>query len=190
MDRVEGYLAALTKADLPHDRSLIAFGDRTTRSGRAAIRALLQRTGFDAVFTGDDAMASGAIGALQAAGMTVPRDVSAVGFDDSGLSEPLEPESTTVRRPFALIGREMARLVCEPEPPPVPPTPPTELIVRASSRVGRPVVVSADRGDEGVDEGAHFGFDVDGVGVEQPLQLQPVDERDDHRRQALRCGDG
>jgi DNA-binding LacI/PurR family transcriptional regulator len=46
---------------------------------------------FDAIFTGDDDAAIGALNALQYAGIRVPEDVSVTGFDDSRISRYIHP---------------------------------------------------------------------------------------------------
>ena len=66
---------------------------------------------FDAVFTGDDDAAIGALTAIQETGLRIPEDVSIVGFDDSRLSPYLNPPLTTVRAPTEEVGRCAANLL-------------------------------------------------------------------------------
>ena len=61
---------------------------------------------FDAIFTGDDEAAVGALLALEARGVRVPEDVSVVGFDDQRLATILHPPLTTVRAPTEQVGRK------------------------------------------------------------------------------------
>ena len=56
-------------------------------------------------------MALGAIRAARRAGMTVPGDVSVVGFDDSFLMNCTDPPLTTVRQPIEAMGRLVIELL-------------------------------------------------------------------------------
>ena len=58
-----------------------------------------------AIFGFNDDMAIGAMQALRAAGLEVPRDVSVVGFDDTEPAPIVTPRLTTVRQPLGEMGR-------------------------------------------------------------------------------------
>lgn len=91
-------------------RSIVATGDFTRDSGKAAMRRLLaEDPTIDAVFAASDLMAHGALAALREAGRRVPDDVAVVGFDDIALARYTEPPLTTVRQPIEEIGRTVAR---------------------------------------------------------------------------------
>lgn len=86
-------------------------GEFTEESGETAINTLLKSGHkFDAVFAGNDMMASGALQALRRAGLRVPEDVAVVGFDDIPMARHIG--LTTVRVRIAeLGGRALERLV-------------------------------------------------------------------------------
>lgn len=96
----------------------------------------------DAVFVGNDHMAIGLLSALRERGLTVPDDVSVVGFDDVPEAGYLLPPLTTVRQDFETLGQLIMQKVLlaveEPltvtEDTPIP----TRLILRASTRSARP----------------------------------------------------
>nr|WP_246227279.1 substrate-binding domain-containing protein [Propioniciclava coleopterorum] len=133
-ERLRGYADVLAARGLPHAPDLVASGDWSPASGRAAMEALLERRGdLDAVFVANDAMAAGALDALRAAGRRVPDDVLVAGFDDAAVAAQVDPPLTTVRLPLEQISREMVRLICAPEGGPSRVTLPTELVVRASA---------------------------------------------------------
>ncbi|MGI4893612.1 MAG: LacI family DNA-binding transcriptional regulator [Janthinobacterium lividum] len=69
-------------------------------AGRRAVAA-----GATAVFVANDHMAIGVLRAVAEAGLSVPYDVSVVGFDDIPESGFLNPPLTTVHQDFAAIGR-------------------------------------------------------------------------------------
>jgi LacI family transcriptional regulator len=54
-------------------------------------------------------MAAGVIQTAMEMGLSVPRDLSVAGFDDSALATRIRPELTTIRRPV----RAMARLAAD-----------------------------------------------------------------------------
>ncbi|MDN4476433.1 LacI family DNA-binding transcriptional regulator [Demequina sp. SYSU T00192] len=86
-------------------------GDWSAASGRAAGRALLRRDDATAVFCANDEMAAGLMQAWTEAGREVPADLSVVGFDDIPLAGYLRPPLTTVRQPFAEVGRRLVEEV-------------------------------------------------------------------------------
>lgn len=75
----------------------------TVEGGHAAATQLL-RSGHTAVICGSDMMALGAVRAARTLGLSVPDDVSVVGFDDSPLIAFTDPPLTTVRQPVAAMG--------------------------------------------------------------------------------------
>ncbi len=105
-----GYREALAAHNLAVDPQLIGAGDFEREIARATIeRMLAAGVSFDAIFTGDDEAAVGALMALEARGVRVPEDVAVVGFDDQRLATILHPPLTTVRAPTEQVGQEAAR---------------------------------------------------------------------------------
>lgn len=66
-----------------------------------------------AIFACNDLMAFGAITALAGSGLSVPGDVSVVGFDDIALAAYFNPPLTTVAQPRLEMGRAAARILSE-----------------------------------------------------------------------------
>ncbi|CCH78027.1 Transcriptional regulator, LacI family [Nostocoides japonicum T1-X7] len=137
--RVAGWRAELAAAGLPDGTLLV--GDWTARSGYAAgvrIRELIHGRSPQAptaVFAANDLMALGVIHALAEAGLSVPRDVSVVGFDDIPGADYFTPGLTTVRQDFEELGRRCIEILLEAlrgEPSIVAPIAP-QLIERASA---------------------------------------------------------
>jgi DNA-binding LacI/PurR family transcriptional regulator len=79
-------------------------GDWSAAAGHRAAGPLLER-GATAVFTVNDQVAIGLLGALWQRGLRVPQDVSVVGFDDVPEAAYLVPPLTTVRQDFDALGR-------------------------------------------------------------------------------------
>jgi DNA-binding LacI/PurR family transcriptional regulator len=137
--RIEGYRRAMQRAGLSTD-GLMVDGDFNTPSGTVGAVHLLVR-GIDALFCGNDAMASGALDALRERGLRVPDDVALAGFDDLDFAAHLDPPLTTVRQGVREQGGEAARalfdLMGDPSVGPRRVILPTELVIREST-VGRP----------------------------------------------------
>lgn len=82
--------------------------------GYKPMQTLLERTrAFTAVFCFNDIAAIGAIRALKDAGLSVPGDVSVVGFDDILSAAYATPSLTTVRQPLSEMGRRGAKVLLE-----------------------------------------------------------------------------
>ncbi len=98
---------------------------------------LLERTRFEAAFVASDVVALGAIGALRAAGLDCPEDLSIVGFDDIPLAAYFDPPLTTVRLPAFELGQAAGRALLDriAEREIAPRTLlRTELVIRSSTR--------------------------------------------------------
>jgi DNA-binding LacI/PurR family transcriptional regulator len=109
-DRLQGFREAMWDAALRSD--LVEHGDFDRDSGEIAMERLLATAhGIDAVFAASDAMAAGAMWAVQVLGRRVPEDVAVIGFDDSPIAAATQPPLSSVRQPIEEMGRETARLV-------------------------------------------------------------------------------
>ena len=80
-----------------------AIGDWTVESGYRIGLALAPEV--TAVFAANDQMALGLMRALHERGLSIPGDVSVVGFDDMAEAQAFWPPLTTVHQDFAEIGR-------------------------------------------------------------------------------------
>jgi LacI family transcriptional regulator len=112
VERQRGYERALTEAQIPLDRDLIIPAGFDNAAGRRAIKTMLGKgAAFTAIFAANDEMAFGACLAVHRHGLSVPRDVSVVGFDDQPLAASFVPPLTTVRQPTADMGVAAAKAV-------------------------------------------------------------------------------
>jgi DNA-binding LacI/PurR family transcriptional regulator len=103
--RAQGYRVALSEAGIRPDDRLYYGDDLGTYSGYADCQRLLASSRrFTAICCANDEIAIGAMRALHEAGLSVPRDVSVVGFDDIEVAEHLIPPLTTVRVDKEAIG--------------------------------------------------------------------------------------
>jgi LacI family transcriptional regulator len=103
--RALGYWAALRQAGIEPDNTLYEGDNLSTAAGyRACQRLLATGRPFSAIFCANDEGAVGAIRALHQVGLSVPGDVSVVGFDDIEVAQHLIPPLTTVRVDKEAIG--------------------------------------------------------------------------------------
>jgi DNA-binding LacI/PurR family transcriptional regulator len=110
--RLDGYRAAMDAAGLPVDPALQRDGDFHHTGGyRAAIELLRLPDPPTAIFAGSDEQAFGVVEAARTLGLSVPRDLSVVGFDDLPIARWACPPLTTVRQPLARMGRIAAQML-------------------------------------------------------------------------------
>jgi DNA-binding LacI/PurR family transcriptional regulator len=112
-ERIEGYRHALSAAGIDSDPTLVAVGSFLEQGGHEAMRALLERTDFTAVFAANDLSAIGVMSAIVETGRSVPDDVSVVGFDDLRLSRFTIPALTTIHQPAVEIARRATQLLLD-----------------------------------------------------------------------------
>jgi DNA-binding LacI/PurR family transcriptional regulator len=118
--RMQGYRQAFAEHGVEVGPERVVVGPATFEGGEAAfLRAWddgLRPTG---VLSMSDAAAAGVLQAARHLGLTVPDELSVVGFDDLPLTRFTDPPLTTVHQPVRRKGEEAARMLLEaltPEP--------------------------------------------------------------------------
>jgi DNA-binding LacI/PurR family transcriptional regulator len=101
-------VAATSTFELPEE--MIARSMFSLEGGQAAATTLLRR-GATALICASDPIALGAIRAARRAGLSVPADISVIGYDDSALMTCTDPPLTTVRQPIEPMGRAVVDLL-------------------------------------------------------------------------------
>lgn len=137
--RRRGFLQAMRDHGLAEDpRLVVSCSAWTEEEGARAFGALLDLgVEVTAVVAGHDRVALGCFDALTARGLTCPRDVSVVGFNDMPFMDKIRPALTTIRVAHHEVGAEAARLLLDAFRDPGRPAravllPPT-LVVRSST---------------------------------------------------------
>ncbi|MGG7604789.1 LacI family DNA-binding transcriptional regulator [Massilia sp. BKSP1R2A-1] len=105
-ERLKGYRQALSTRDIPFDPQLVREGDWQVSSGHEHARALLRLPDPPtALFCANDLMAVGALEAVRELGLSVPAEVSVVGYDDQDIARYTQPPLSTVLLPNYEMGR-------------------------------------------------------------------------------------
>lgn len=136
--RLQGYSAALEEAGLPWaEVPVYEITENTQEQGRIAAGFLLSRNFRPtAILAMSDRLALGAFEAAKDVGLSVPEDLSVVGFDDVPEAARATPPLTTVHQPHVEKGYRAGRLLIaqlrkeEPEESPILPT---RLVIRGST---------------------------------------------------------
>jgi len=115
-DRTAGFLAALAQRGIELPPGRIIEAGYTFESGVAAAeKLLLGKQRPTAIFTGNDEMAAGIYKVALRTGISIPRQLSIIGYDDSPLASRLWPSLTSVRRHTRDTGRTAAAMLIQPE---------------------------------------------------------------------------
>lgn len=140
--RAEEFIRTLRAAGSPTRANEVSFGHYSTEWGLIWARERVNQGGAAAlkgigVLAGNDEIALGVLQAAQDAGLSVPRDVRIVGFDDTRIASMVRPRLSTVRVPLVEVGEKAVQLLLEriedPRRPAATVHLPTRLIIRESS---------------------------------------------------------
>jgi LacI family transcriptional regulator len=110
--RVEGYRKALAEAGgTPH----VVLDEEFSETGGARAAETVLAGGYrpTAIFAANDLMAIGAMQALRARGLSIPRDIAVAGFDDISAARLVTPSLTTVAQFQGDMGVKAAQILME-----------------------------------------------------------------------------
>lgn len=136
--REAGFRKAMADAGVAVDERLVRVGGFRTESAAdtaAELLALPDRP--TAIFAGNDLSAISTMDVARSMGLTVPDDLSVIGFDNVPESALVDPPLTTIMQPLQRMGAEALRLLVDLIAGVERDTHirlPTELVVRASCR--------------------------------------------------------
>ncbi len=113
-ERLAGYQNSLRSHGIALDESLVSVSRSTVEHAiDATIRLFSRRNRPTALFTVDSLMTQGALLGLRSMGLSIPHDVSLIGFDDFNLATFTDPQITVVAQPISDIGPLAAKLLLE-----------------------------------------------------------------------------
>lgn len=110
--RIAGYHKAVDEAGLEIDPQLLYRGDNYFSSAQEALRSFINMNEPPtAIFANNDNMAIAALSLALQMGISIPQELSIIGFDDILLSSVVAPPLTTVAQPKREIGFEAVDLL-------------------------------------------------------------------------------
>lgn len=114
-NRMKGYLKAMTLNKLEINTDYIVRCEELTvkAAKEATTRLLNQKNVPDAIFGINDDMAIGAIEAIKAKGLSIPKDVAVFGFSNTKRSRYMNPSVSTINQFPEKIGETAAELLFE-----------------------------------------------------------------------------
>ncbi|WP_454963356.1 LacI family DNA-binding transcriptional regulator [Filifactor alocis] len=108
----EGYQNALKEHGIAVDKMIVSQVKNTFEEGYCAMEKLLQLENRPtAVFCCSDDLAVGAMGAVVDNGLSIPKDISIVGYYDTEICSWVRPRMTAVHHPLYDIGASSASLL-------------------------------------------------------------------------------
>jgi LacI family transcriptional regulator len=112
--REAGFRRAMADAGLAVDEALVRVGGYRPETAEGPARELLKRTDRPtAMFAANDLSAIATIDVARALGLTVPDDLSVIGFDNVPESALASPPLTTINQPLQRMGAEALRLLVD-----------------------------------------------------------------------------
>lgn len=114
IERRDGFLSALKDAGIEPDESTMAAGRYCEKTGYKIMNGWLAAGKRPtAVVCASDAIAAGVLLALSESGISVPKEVSVIGFDDVPGSAFLIPPLTTISQPIYEKGQQAASILID-----------------------------------------------------------------------------
>ena len=108
--KLAAFVAANRRAGRAEHAELVEHAMFSLESGQASMMRLLDRE-VTGVICASDPLALGAIRAARRRGLSVPGDLSVIGYDDSALMSCVDPALTTIRQPIEAMGRAAVDLL-------------------------------------------------------------------------------
>jgi DNA-binding LacI/PurR family transcriptional regulator len=107
--RAKGFLKACEAASVT---PVVLYGEHTFQGGfELTTKMILRHPSMTALFAANDIMAFGAFRAAADAGLSVPCDLSIIGFDDIEMASVIAPSLTTIKQPKREIGEAAVQIL-------------------------------------------------------------------------------
>ena len=135
-ERLYGFRRSQEMFGLDRDRDLVVMNCKSRMDeGFEAMKAILDLDRLPtAVLAYNDLIAVGAMDAIKQRGLSIPQDISIVGFDDIGLASEVNPSLTTVHVPKRTMGimavKSLLQIIKGKEEPIKKMLVPTRLVIR------------------------------------------------------------
>jgi DNA-binding LacI/PurR family transcriptional regulator len=111
-DRLLGYANALQHHKIKEDKKLVYQGDYSYESGESGAEYFLSlKNPPTAILCANDSMAIGAMKKIREKGLSIPEDISVIGFDDIEVAARVFPPLTTNAAPIKDIAQKATELL-------------------------------------------------------------------------------
>ncbi|MFD0693717.1 LacI family DNA-binding transcriptional regulator [Paenibacillus sp. GCM10027628] len=115
-ERIRGYESAISNAGIKLDRALVETieGSKIDDAEKAALKMLkMNKNGVSAIFGCNDIMAIGVMQAAKKLGLSIPKDLSIIGFDNTELCKIVTPELTSIAMPINELGHKAMDMIVD-----------------------------------------------------------------------------
>lgn len=113
-ERFYGYENALRSNEIKLNEEYVFFGDFSRESGYEITKKVLQlKERPTAIFAANNMMAQGSFRALVESGLSIPKDMAFISFDDVDMFEIMNLDISTVSRPTEYMGEVAAEMLCD-----------------------------------------------------------------------------
>lgn len=111
-ERYKGYLNALKKYGISKESDLVKWGNYSNEGGYSATKEMLLSGNLPtAIYATNYYMTLGAMVAIQELNISVPHELSIIGFDRFPLSEVIKPALTVIEQPASKMGRLAGEII-------------------------------------------------------------------------------
>jgi DNA-binding LacI/PurR family transcriptional regulator/signal transduction histidine kinase len=114
-ERFYGYKETLLNNGIPFDENLVFYSERALPwDGKLAVNSWIKKgIEFTAIFAGNDGLAVGAIKELNNNGISVPKDVAVIGYDNSSFARSCNPGITSIDQNINDVGFTAAKTLID-----------------------------------------------------------------------------
>lgn len=110
-ERVKGYIKALEDNNIEVKKEDIYYGNFSKEFGEKAINSIMKCKGIDGVFCASDSIAIGVYQGLKQLNISIPNEISIVGFGDIEIAEYLSPPLSTIKQSMYEFGYEGGKIL-------------------------------------------------------------------------------
>lgn len=117
-NRYKGFCQALRNYDIPLNKHAVIAGNWSVKQSYQATKTLLSQTPRpEAIFCASDLMAVGCYQAIHEAGLSIPKDVAVMGYDNQLLANELTPSLSSIDLPYDEMGRYAVDILLDTQKP-------------------------------------------------------------------------
>lgn len=114
LDRFKGYRKALKEEGIPYDEDLIFITNYDYNAGYNVAKDIISSgIDCDAILAPNDLVASGIIKFLSSQGISVPEDISVIGYDDGIIAPITNPALTSINQNSKIVGEKSVDLLLD-----------------------------------------------------------------------------